>query len=193
MEDSSRRASGSNSLGLELRAINIKGRITIFQALEFIGLHLLHGHSTQQIVCPFHDDTKPSARAYQDSNKFFCFTCHKTWDVITVVMDGKEKSFPDAIETIETHFKLASPLENLPLTIRYNVEKQQKPTQSLHYLQTYVEACLIDARQRLGLQRYCKLLTALDITTFNFQTKRVPEEAYKDILRKILLKIPPDV
>lgn len=183
----------ANSVGLELRAINIKSRITIFQSLEFVGVHLLHGHETQQIICPFHDDTKPSARAYGDSNKLFCFTCHKTWDVITVVMMSKQLSFPMAIEAIEKQFKLDSPLENLALTVKYNVEKKHKSTDSVMALHAHVEERLIASREQMELERYARFLTALDVITFNFRAKHVTEQVFRDTLRQILSKLPQDV
>lgn len=37
-----------------------------------------------QISCPFHGkDAHPSARVYPDTNTFRCFTCSKSWNVVT--------------------------------------------------------------------------------------------------------------
>lgn len=195
MERESRRADSDrgHSIATELRAINVKQRVSIFQALEFIGVDLFHGHSTQQIICPFHDDTKPSARAYGDTQKVFCFTCHKLWDSITVVMDGKSVGFSEAIQLIEDHFKLESPLENLPLTVQYNVNKARNNAPSLAYLQSYVEERLIASRCELGLERYVKYLTVVDLLAHYWATKRVKEDEYRDTLRKVLSKLPQPV
>lgn len=180
-------------ISVELRAINIKNKVNIFQALHFIGVRLLHGETTQQIICPFHDDTKPSARAYGDSNKLFCFTCHKMWDVINVVQQGKNVSFFEAVELLEKHFKIDSPLNNLPLTIKYNLEKQTSQVASLAKLQEYAEEILIGARFELGLERYCKLLYALDLSRFYFESKRNTADEYRTFLRQLIAKIPTGV
>lgn len=175
--------------GIELRAINIKERITIFQTLDLIGARLFHGHTTQQIICPFHDDTKPSARAYENTNKMFCFTCHKLWDPITMVMDGRRLDFLQAIELIEETFKLSSPLENLPLTIRYKLEKRTDSSETAMHLYTYVESRLIETRQELGLERYAKLLISLDLSLHYLQSKRTTMEEFESTMKIILGKI----
>jgi len=35
-----------------------------------------------QLLCPFHDDTNPSAGFYLDTERFYCFTCDLSLDVI---------------------------------------------------------------------------------------------------------------
>jgi DNA primase len=181
------------NISLDLRAVNVRNQISIFHALQFIGVRLIHGHSTQQIICPFHDDTKPSARVYQDSGKLFCFTCHKLWDSVSVVMESKQVDFPKAIEILEEAFKLQSPLENLPLTVRYNVEKKQSTAPGLHQLSSYVEERILAVRKKIGLKKFCKYLTVLDLTAFYFQNKKLTEVDYRDVLKKTLSKLPTDV
>ena len=44
--------------------------------------------------CPFHDDRSPSMRVYRDSA--YCFTCGKSWDVFSFVMDRDGLSFKEA-------------------------------------------------------------------------------------------------
>jgi hypothetical protein len=105
-------------------------------------------------------------------------------------MDGRQVGFSQAIELIEAEFKLSSPLENLSLTVRFNVERQRSSNDSLFYLQSHVEAQLIEARFRLGLTKYVRLLTALDLTTDNLRNKRVSAEQFREVMQKLLSKIP---
>jgi hypothetical protein len=47
--------------------------------------------------CPFHKDKTPSFFLYSDSNRFYCFGCHATGDVITFVQKFFNKNFKDTI------------------------------------------------------------------------------------------------
>lgn len=49
-----------------------------------------------QAVCPFHGDTAPSMKLYQN-NTVYCFSCHKSWDTIQFVRDMYDLSFKEAI------------------------------------------------------------------------------------------------
>lgn len=182
-------ATPGRSVSLDLRAVNVRSRVTVFQSLEFIGVRLLHGHSTQQLICPFHDDTKPSARVYEDSGKVFCFTCHKVWDTISLVQDSRGVGFADAVQLIEDAFKLQSPLENLPLTVQYNVSKRQSTAPSLVYLAQHVEERIMARKSELGLKKFAKYLMALDLTVFYLHNKQVTEAQYRDTLTQILTKL----
>lgn len=177
------------SISLELRAINIKSRVTIFQAMEMVGIQLLHGHSTQQILCPFHDDSKPSARAYSDTNKLFCFTCHKIWDQVSLVIEAKKVLFPQAIDDLEKYFKLDNPAENLPLTVGYNVNKEPDKTPSVSYLLSYVESQIIESKTQLGLPKYSGLLTILDYATFYYHSKKMSASDYQQTLKSLVIKL----
>lgn len=193
MNDSRISRTTPNTISLELRALNVKQRVSLFHSLEFIGVHLLHGHETQQILCPFHDDSKPSARAYADSGKLFCFTCHKTWDSVTLVAQKHNLSYPDAIELLEKQFSIQSPLENVRLAVKFNIERAQSTEPKVSFLTRFVEERLISARKELGLHQYVKLLTALDLINFQHKRKLIDTEIYTVLLKRILEKIPPSV
>lgn len=46
--------------------------------------------------CPFHEDTHPSAFAYRDTNRFFCFGCGERGDAIDFIMKLKGIGFKEA-------------------------------------------------------------------------------------------------
>jgi len=165
----------------------IKEKITIFQILEYIGVNLLHGHSTQQVLCPFHDDSKPSARIYQDTNKLFCFTCHRLWDPISVVMQKSDLSFEQAVEKIQEHFHITPPTENTLFLVQQNLRRVEVKETSPYFF-FYVQDTLISHKSTLGLKIYSRLLVALDVAQFNFQKKLISFEEYKKTLDLILSK-----
>lgn len=54
--------------------------------------------------CPFHKDKNASAKAYE--NSFFCFSCHKTGDVIQFVQYLYNLNFKEAMQKINEDFHL---------------------------------------------------------------------------------------
>ena len=56
----------------------------IERALTLCGVSYSPKSNRFQILCPFHDDTDPSAAIYYDTSKFYCFTCNKTASVYEV-------------------------------------------------------------------------------------------------------------
>ena len=48
--------------------------------------------------CPFHKETHPSFKIYTDTNSFYCFSCKRGGDVISLVMELKGMSFRDAVK-----------------------------------------------------------------------------------------------
>jgi hypothetical protein len=111
------------------------------------------------------------------------------WDTISLVQDSRGVGFSDAVQLLENAFKLQSPLENLPLTIQYNVSKRQSSAPGLTYLAQHVEECIIAKKSELGLKKFAKYLMALDLTVFYLHNKKVTEAQYRDTLTQILSKL----
>ena len=55
-------------------------------------------------LCPFHDDTRPSASVNLVEDKFHCFTCSVSGDIIDIVQDQEGLSVSEAIKFIEEVF-----------------------------------------------------------------------------------------
>ena len=47
--------------------------------------------------CPFHSDKKPSMCVYPDTQRYYCFGCDATGDVIDFVQQTMDCSFPEAL------------------------------------------------------------------------------------------------
>lgn len=169
-----------------LRALQIKDKITIFHALEFINVSLRSGHHTQQIICPFHDDTKPSARVYEDTGKLYCFKCQKLWDSLDLVQKAHSCDLYQAIERLEKAFGIDPTKINLTLALKHNLTKDQDQKPSPFYLYSYVESQLIESRFQMGLTKYCKALTALDHMHYYLTSGRITPEAFRVAATKIL-------
>lgn len=48
-------------------------------------------------LCPFHNEKSPSFSVFPQSNRFHCFGCQETGDVISYVRQINNLSFPEAI------------------------------------------------------------------------------------------------
>lgn len=52
---------------------------------------------TGKIICPFHEDSRPSCKLYYDTNTFYCFSCNTYGDVIKLVEKMKGVTFVEAV------------------------------------------------------------------------------------------------
>ena len=90
-------------LGPRVRAI--KRSVHVYELLSKLGID--YGYSfTHQIICPFHDDIRPSARVYHETDSIHCWTCGQSWDVIGIVKQAKGFSFFDALDWLERNFEI---------------------------------------------------------------------------------------
>ena len=60
-----------------------------------------------QIVCPFHDDHRPSMKLYEQSG--YCFACHKHADAIEFVREVMDLSFVEAVNFLLDNFETVEP------------------------------------------------------------------------------------
>lgn len=63
--------------------------------------------SEVQYRCPFHgEDNKPSARLYNHTQTCFCWVCHKSWDVVSFIMEAENLNFNSAINYITKKYHI---------------------------------------------------------------------------------------
>lgn len=67
-----------------------------------LGLPERHG----RFVCPFHDDHQPSMACYEDSRRFYCFTCHARGDATDLWAKVRGMSPKAAAEELCAEFGL---------------------------------------------------------------------------------------
>lgn len=170
-----------------IRASNIRNQVKIIPLLQALEIQLHHrSGGTQQIRCPFHDDKRPSARVYTDTDKLYCFTCGKSWDVINIVMGIRNLKYSDALEWIESNFKLASPNDNLNQTLKSIIQTPSTKKSNLNDLASMVETKLISVRHKLGLKSYVNLLLAIDLIPIRLKANQMTVEQAQDFYQTIL-------
>lgn len=176
----------TENIGLTLRAQAVKKQVSIYDALETVGVSLPSGHHTQQILCPFHFDRHPSARVYEDH--FHCFTCGKSWDAIDVIQERYVLSYPAAIAWLEGNFELTPASVGLVDTLTAKLKaKPSKPPVKEFY--EFVETSLITARATMEMGRYHKLSFALDYAVWQFAEKKTTMDQLREQLGKILVLV----
>ena len=74
--------------------------IDIVAAKEFPITTFVQPNRSGFIVCPFHPDTMPSCKIYENQNRWYCYGCSQGGDVIDWVMKTENCEFVDAIKKI---------------------------------------------------------------------------------------------
>lgn len=92
------------------RVDRIKQEVDILTLLEGFGFRVRADMDReQQFQCSLHGDgrdTKPSARAYPESNSWYCWACQKSRDVVGTVREVQGMSFIDALKWLEKQYNL---------------------------------------------------------------------------------------
>ena len=68
--------------------------------LEYLGATVPHPPKNN-MVCPFHDDTNPSAGITPDRKGFNCFNCEAKGDIVDLVMYQEGVDYSGAFKFIE--------------------------------------------------------------------------------------------
>jgi hypothetical protein len=103
---------GAYFLWVNQRKEVLKSSVSAHEVLKHFGVSLkFNGDRMEQICCPFHGDSDPSARFYtaqgDKSSGVYCWVCRKRWDIFelwkefqgdtemkfTAVLFGLEKAF----------------------------------------------------------------------------------------------------
>jgi hypothetical protein len=71
-------------------------KVSILESIRKEGIPLRETPKGGRFQCPFHQDRHPSAFAYRDTNRFFCFGCGERGDAIDFIMKLKGMNFKDA-------------------------------------------------------------------------------------------------
>jgi len=117
-----------------------------------------------QFRCPFHGaDKKPSARYYRPTQSAYCWKCHKSWDVISFVMDKEGFSFVDAIRYIVNRYNVN--ISSIPDDPDIREKKQPKPAESSVTLLA-IERKLQELRGKLIFEKYRAFCTAVIMARF---------------------------
>lgn len=64
----------------------------------------------RKVLCPFHQDSKPSMHIYRGQRGFYCFVCHSGGDVIDFTQQYFGITFGEAQKKLNQDFELGLPI-----------------------------------------------------------------------------------
>ena len=79
----------------------LKSRHLLGDVVEAAGVRLKGRSRVRQGVCPFHDEAEGSFTVYADSQRYYCFGCGATGDVLDFVQRMEGLSLPEAIQRLD--------------------------------------------------------------------------------------------
>ena len=156
--------------------VNKLRELPIFDVCSHLGISLYGmGQLTRRTTCWYHDDQHPSMHINKQKNIFKCFVCGKGGDVIRLVQDYRNLTFPEACEWLINEFSVVivtpshthqssslkhqtSTVSPSPLTINY--ESKDPSTLSLHTSSfRSIPSTLISRSQSIDSE-FCQSLVA---------------------------------
>lgn len=81
----------------------------IFPVLEYYGLEDSDpGGGRMKCICPFHDESRPSASVDVDKQRFRCFACGVQGDAIDIITIQEGLEYSSAVKFLEENFGFSS-------------------------------------------------------------------------------------
>lgn len=113
---------------MRLLFTQVKSQVTTLQAAERYGIQV---NRSGMACCPFHDDHHPSMKI---DERFYCFGCHATGDVIDFTAKLFDLSLYDATKKLANDFNIqplppgqSAPIPKLPAAV---IEKKRNSAYS---------------------------------------------------------------
>ena len=101
----------------------VSGRVELKQrGANFVGL------------CPFHNEKSPSFNVQDSNNRYVCYGCGVSGDVITFVMETEGLSFPEAVEMLAARGKGLHTCPQAAFAWYHEVVRQHVPLPPEHLL-----------------------------------------------------------
>ena len=86
----------------------VRDAVSAYEAGKVLGL-APDGHG--RCACPVHHGTDRNCKLWKDNRGWYCYVCKQGGDVIRLVERVNQCSFPDAVEWINSAFRLGLPLD----------------------------------------------------------------------------------
>lgn len=100
-------------------------------------------------LCPFHADSHPSMKIYQNGRGYYCFVCQNGGDVVRFVGQLFGLSNEAACKKLIEDFSLPIKLEGLTYREKREMQKAQKKYSGLQRFREYAGAVLKEYRKLL--------------------------------------------
>jgi len=137
--------------------------------LDLLGVDYAEKTNRLSMLCPWHDDTDPSSGIYLDTERFFCFSCELTLDLVGFYARFKEVPRADAERELTKEFG------GLP-------EKRVVDRVALARRQAKGETQLLALRGAVPMIQHAFLGEQLDRALLFFERGHLSEEELDNVL-----------
>jgi CHC2 zinc finger len=175
-------------------------KVSAQDVLRYFGVVLKFsgGDRPEQILCPFHSDSNPSARVFPSQggkpSAFYCFTCgEKPKDIFGLWKAFKgdpEMKFSVVLRGLEEAFGIDTP--EPPKRDFFAPESLRGPSEEELEIRDLLDVCerrLRDAKPNFQMKGFLVVGQCLDRLHFRIEKGTIEPEAAKAVMRKILDKI----
>lgn len=175
-------------------------KVSAQDVLRYFGVNLkfTSGDHAEQILCPFHEDSRPSARVYPSQggrpSAFYCFTCGgKPKDIFGLWKEFKgdpEMKFSVVLKGLEGAFGIETP--EPPKREFYGAEPLRGPSEEEVEVRSLLEVCerrLRDAKANFQMPGFLLVGQCLDRLHYRIGKGAIDLVQAKVIMRKVLDKI----
>ncbi len=126
----------------------IKENISIKEVCDKLGIVTREAGNDYVCSCIFHNDSNPSMHIYSEGRNFYCYGCHESGDLFSVIKKKRECSFQEGVKWLEHAFPWI--LEKKPV-----LSAKQKVWHSKNgYEIAYEVYKNMDGAEREALQKY---------------------------------------
>jgi hypothetical protein len=185
---------------INLRKSALLDKVSAHDVLRQFGVNLRFSGSSQseQILCPFHDDSRPSAKVYPSEggkpSKFYCFTCRgKALDIFALWANFKgdpDMKFTQVLRGLEETFGLETP--EPPARGNEAYESLRGPSEEDLEVKDLLGVCerrLRDAKPSFKLEGFLVVGQCLDRLHYRIEKGLLKTAEARVIIRKVLDKI----
>ena len=172
-------------------------KVSAHDVLRHFGVELRYNNDSQeeQILCPFHSDSIPSARVYpqqgDSQSGLYCYTCRKRWDIFSLWREfnnDPEMKFTLVLRELEKAFGIDTP--EGPDLSREPV--QRGPTEEEQAILSLLEVCecrLRNSKEAFTMSGFVVVGRVLDNLHYRMARKTIDLETVEKTARQILEKI----
>lgn len=174
---------------VQRRAAAVMDVYTTYDALLEGGVDVGEPGEDMQIPCPFHPDTRPSARYYARSGRdarFHCFKCKYHLHSIDVFAKFKNLEFMEALKQLERRFRINVPkipeLQETPDPVDRGSDYVSEAWSDVPRVLKILEDRLTRLRYVVPMGEYIKFCRVLDSVKWDFDRLGSPGPGMVEIL-----------
>ena len=172
-------------------------KISAHDVLRHFGVELRYSGDTheEQICCPFHGDSNPSARLHPQEGTsrsgLYCWVCRKRWDIFGLWKEFKgdsEMKFTLVLRELEKAFGIDTP--EAPDMSREPI--QRGPTEEELAVLRLLDVCecrLRNAKGSFTMKGFLTVGKVLDNLHYRMEHQTIDLETAEKVARQILEKI----